>query len=617
MVIVKKSYDELTPAEQQVLMGKYGIQPKSGGGFSRYMIDYVREITGDEKIFFQEKSFLSPHFVTQSLYKLRGNLQPIMFNRILKNQISKLEGLRTNYVQLNDKIVAVVFENRVDLPPVNFKSMITMDEDDIDSSLRTIMEADMREPFDLVRGHLIRFSIYKTKEDEYAVLATMAHLIFPYVDLTKIFREALGYSDEKSSGNISGVSDLGKRVNDPLVKSYWEKMLESLPKLPQIPYAKNDTVGHKQSKVYRKKLDDVLTGDLLKIAKSNRLLLMAIIESAWSLFLAEFNSMNDVFFSALLPDKKANLSAPSVRAMPVRIKIHGDMTVEQFVMQNFQQIIISKPYSSLQIDELHEISGKSERLFNHFLSFYNFLDEEKEYSDVSATESGALVMRNSWDSGPSHLGFYFQYENRNITLTLIYDAGSFANNDEVKLINRFFLIIQQMITDYNADLMRFWSNLNNRVAASRDDNANQSLNMRYEITGIPIFQNLSGENLELVLDNTVYKKFFEGDRISGEDVRENLVFLLKGKVSRNIDTGDGWYRAMDIAKEGSLLNITSFLDKPRLPMSIEVLTDEAEIIFIKKPPLETVVKKHHYIGRNFLTYALNEMEKYQFLWIQS
>lgn len=336
MVIGKKSYEELETEEQQILTGKYGIQPKSGGGFSKYIIEYVRELTEDEKIFFQEKSFLSPHFVTQSLYKLKGNLQPIRFNRILKEKLAQFDALRTNYTLLNDKMVAVVFEERSDFPTVNFKSLATMDNEEINRSLRTIMEADMREHFNINRGSLIRFSIYKTGDDEYAVLVTMSHLIFPRVDLSDFFREILGFSTAKKIEKDG--QSLAYKVNNPSVKSYWEKMLENLPGLPQVPYAKIGNFAKNQSKVYRKKLPEDLTSELLHIAKSNRMLLMAIIESAWSVLLAEYNDSDDVFFSALLPDKKANVKVPNVRAMPVRVKINQNISVEQFVMNNFNSL---------------------------------------------------------------------------------------------------------------------------------------------------------------------------------------------------------------------------------------------------------------------------------------
>ena len=617
MVIGKKRYDELETGEQQILTGKYGIQPKSGGGFSKYVIEYVRELIDDEKIFFQEKSFLSPHFVTQSLYKLKGNLQPIRFNRILKEKLAQFDALRTNYTLLNDKTVAVVFEERSDFPAVNFKSLATMDKEQINRALRTIMEADMREHFDINRGSLIRFSIYKTGADEYAVLVTMSHLIFPRVDLTGFFQEILGFSVAKT---VEKEQTSAYKVNDPLVKSYWEKMLENLPSLPQIPYAKIGNFAKKQSKVYRKKLPEDLTSELLHIAKSNRMLLMAIIESAWSILLAEYNDSEDVFFSALLPDKKANVKVPNVRAMPVRVKINRNISVEQFVMNNFQQLIITKPYSSLQIDELHDIAGKGGNLFNHFLSFYDFMEEEKEYSDVEGTDSGALVLRNSWDSGPSHIGLYFQYEEGSVTLTLIYDSGFFANMSETLLLDRFFCVILQMLNDYNLSFSLFMARLKERIVLGEtktEKRENLDLYLKYELARTSIFSGVNGDDFAIALKKAEHKIFFEGDRISGDDLKENLVFLLKGRVARNVDTGDGWYRTLDILKEASLLNITYALKDPRLPLSLEILTDEAEVVFIKRDSMISLIRKNSKIGEKLLCYALNDMEKYQFLWMQS
>lgn len=617
MINGKMNYEELSPEEKQILTSRYGIQPKTGGGFSKYIISYVRELTDDEKIFFQEKSFLSPHFLTQSLYKLKGNIQPIRFNRVIREKVAQLPALRTNYFQLKDKMVAIIFENRVDNLPIVFRNMSAMSEEETDKALRTIMEADMRETFDLTRGHLIRFSIYKTGDDEYAALVTVAHLIFPEINFSEIFMESLGLSTVKSSVNSTASSF---KLSDPSVKSYWSRMLENLPRLPVIPFVKNDVFGKKESKVYRKKISEDLSSELQRIAKSNRLLLMALIEAAWGILLAEYNGSSDVFFSALLPDKKGTLKVPAVRAMPVRIKISDDMTVEQVVMNTFQQLLISKPYSSLQIDELQEISGSSSRIFNHFLSFYDFMDEEKDYSAVKGSDSGTLVMRNSWDSGPSHIGMYFQYENDTIALTLIYNANSFVNFGETFLVKRFFRVILQMITDYNLSLTLFLPRLKDRIKSEEDKQDKKDdidIYVRYAILGMDIFSKIDGNDAHMLAKKAKIKRLFEGDRISGEDLKENLVFLIKGRVARNIDAGDGWYRPLDIMKERSLLNIASILDKSKLPLSIEVLTDEAQVVFLTIESVENLIRKTPSVGKNLLKYAITEMEKYQYLWIQS
>ncbi len=617
MIIGKKSYDELPEGEQLFLSNKYGFQSKSGG-YSKYAINYVRELTDSEKILFQEGSFLSPHFLTQSLYKLKGNLQPVRFNRIIKEHVDKYECFRTNYIQMENSVVAVVFDDRKDIPSAVFRSLMTMDGDEINRALRTIMEADMREGFDLTKGHLVRFAIYKTDYDEYAVLVTMAHLIYPYVDLSELFQEALGFSVDKKSEEAAEVS---YKVNDPQVKVYWKKILEDLPKLPKIPYVRQNILPKKSAKVYRKKLSSDLTTELLRVSKSNRMVLMAIIESAWSILLAEHNDMNDIFFFAVLPDKKTNSKVPNVRIMPVRIKMDTSVTVEQFVMNTFQQLLVSKPYSSLQINELKEISGTRGKLFNHFLSFYDFMEEEKEYSTVRASDDGALVMKNSWDSGGSNLELYFRYENGSITLSLIYNTNTFSNSYEASLVNRFFQVILQMMTDYNIPMSMFMARLAKRLDSEENkelDIHNLSLYLNYEISRIGIFSSLhDGEDITHLQKNTTLKTFFEGDRISGEVLNDNFAFVLQGRVARNVDSGDGWYVTLDILKDKSLLNATSFLEKPRLPISLEVLTDEAQIIFIKKEAVEKIAQKDYNLSRSIISYALSEMEKYQYLWIQS
>ena len=54
--------------------------------------------------------------------------------------------------------------------------------------------------------------------------------------------------------------------------------------------------------------------DLREKAGSNKIMLMSIFQAAWAIILQEFNNVDDVAFSALIPDRKtANLNSIPVR----------------------------------------------------------------------------------------------------------------------------------------------------------------------------------------------------------------------------------------------------------------------------------------------------------------
>ena len=112
--------------------------------------------------------------------------------------------------------------------------------------------------------------------------------------------------------------------------------------------------------------------------------------------------------------------------------------------------------------------------------------------------------------------------------------------------------------------------------------------------------------------------YFEGDRISGAEIEQNLIFVVEGKLVRSIETNDGWYKTLDIIKKNDWVNETVLLEKRRNKMSLEVLTEKAVLMIV---PFED---RRYFLRGEFpdveykiLQHSLSQMEKYQRLWVQS
>ena len=108
-------FAKLPAAEQARLCAVYGPQPESG--YAAYRIAYVRELTPYESWFFGSGNFLSPSFMTQTLYKLKGTLLPLRFNRALRDLDLQEDILRTNYCNVGDRMLAVVAKERKNSEP--------------------------------------------------------------------------------------------------------------------------------------------------------------------------------------------------------------------------------------------------------------------------------------------------------------------------------------------------------------------------------------------------------------------------------------------------------------------------------------------------------------------
>lgn len=608
---------ELTTEEKIQLENIYGRQITSSVGYNPNQIEKVEELTAEENRFFSHKHFISPYFSVQTLYKVQGDITPIRFNRVVHDMIKADEVFRANFCELDGRYVKVIFHERRILPEVVYRTFGQTDDDEVDETLTKIMEADRRINFDLKRGNLIRFSIFKTSHKEFAVLVTVAQLVAKNFDYKNFLSAALGLTPYKRPEKISAAAQ--PETMKTAIRDYWARLLKDLPTVPTLPYVKPSNAPF-NPKVFRENIPADILSDLREKAQSSRVMLMSILQSAWGFFLQSSRRLNDVIFCQFGANAKDEGNF-SFNVIPVRQKSPGNMTVEQIITQQFRQLVVSQPYGFSDWDILQEITKGT--TFDHFLSFVDFKGTlDKTYSETQAEDPGAIVTSNSWDSQGMKLGVYFQYATTTLSLTFIYDSNRFFKNVGERFAKIYNVVLKQMLVHWHSPFSIFLDKLTDKIKYALD--ADKSLQIDDDkriisdfIIKNPILQGNGAGSVAFFADSAQLITNFEGDRINGEILEQNLVFVVEGKLARSLDTGDGWFKTLDIISKGGWLNENVLLEKRRTIISAEVLTERAKILTIPLEKTESLFLKHLETAKTFFEHVLKQMEKYQLLWIES
>ena len=607
---------ELTFEEKNILEQTYGRQTLSSSGFNPNKIEKVEELATDEKIFFTQKKFISPAFSVQTLYKVQGEIKPIRFNRIVHDMVKSDEIFRSNYCNVGERTVRVVFEDRRTLPEVVYRTLAQTDPEDLDDTLTKIMEADRRVTFDLKRGNLIRFSIFKTDDAEFAVLVTISQLIAKYFDAKNFLlaaQEIVNYKRVKKIESVAPPVHIEKAIKD-----YWAKTLKDLPPLSTLPYSKPSHAPY-NLKAFRENIPTDILSDLRERSQSSRVMLMSILQSAWGFFLQAAKKLNDVVFCQLGTAKGNQNFTLSV--IPVRQKCSDNMTVDQIITQQFRQLVVSQPYGFSDWDALLELTKG--RTFDHCLNFLDFKGTPSStYSETQAEPQGAVVATNSWDPQGMRLGIYFQYATTTLSLTFLYDENQFFPNIGERFAKIYNLVLRQMLVHWHSPFSTFIEKLVKQIKFEVEETGQaEPGDEKRIITSFlisnPILQGSGAGTVAFFADSTQLLSKFEGDRIYGEVLEENLVFVVEGKLARSLDTGDGWFKALDIISKGGWLNENALLEKRRTIISAEVLTEQAELLLIPIEKAQSLFLKHPDTTKPFMDHILKQMEKYQLLWIES
>lgn len=585
-------------------------------------IKYLRELSTEEKGVFSTKGGSAPvGSVLQIIYKISGKLLPLHFNVAVDRAFVQEDILRTNYVLINGMMMAVVKEKRNPPLEIVYHNLKDLSDDELDVELQRNIAADKRLGFDLTNGQLVRFSVFNTGEDEYAVIVTSVEAVALKLDFHRIFRAALKLPQPDDVSKIVDAVVGGNGVMTTPVKNYWEKMLSNLPPMPKIPHLNPQPAKGKYSEeAYLVHVPRDILSDLRSKAESNKLLLMSMLQTAWGLLLQQSNSTDNVSYCILVPQKKK--STPGAQSIvPFLLKAEDNHTVKTMVNNAFKQFVVSQPYASLGREDIMNLLGKHNEPFDHFLNFYDFLAEPKPYSQVKGTGDGTIVSQKHWDVRDVILDVSFRNEGNQVIISVDYNGEVYLQNDIAILVKHYLLVLQQMLTDWNEPVVSFMERLEKHWKAKFEE-----LELSHEdsrsiiqdaLSRIALFQECEQGIIQLfVIGAKLYTKF-EGDRISEHEVENQLVFVLSGKVARSIECGDGWYNTLDILKENSWINENVILPKHKVKISAEVITEQATILVVPLVNLMSTLKKSPLLAKNIIYHVMRQLEKYQRLWIQS
>lgn len=620
--VAKMNVADLPFSEQNVLEQIYGAQASGAQGYSPNHIVYVRELTPAEAGLFSQSSMMRPvGSMMQNLYKIRGRLLPPHFNRALHTMVRECDALRLNYCPVGERVLAVVLQERRNIAPVVYRNLEHVDPDDLDATLRRIMDADMRQGFDVRHGILLRFSVFHTKGDEYAVLVTGVQAMMTNFDVRQLFAKALGLKGPAKTVKEDSLGQLAALAAP--VRDYWVKMLDKFPHDCRIPqYEKKSKVAAGQG-AYLAHVPSPVLSELRERAKDNKRMLVSILQTAWGVLLQRENACRDVGFCLLVPRRQQENSsmgsAPSL--VPVRVQVQDKLTVQELVNKVFQQFVISQPYAALGRGDIESIMGQQRGAFDHFLDFCDFFCEPQAFAEVPGSVEGQLVLQNFWDGRDSRLGIGFRQEENQLILSLQYDEGGFDQQSIEELVRNYLLVLQQMLTDWNLDYEAFMERLGTRLqgerAAVTTDKLGSRASLQNYLSRLTLLQEFDSGLIQLFMEYVQPRVVFEGDRIDETEMGGKLVFLVSGRVARSMEMGDGWYYTLDIQKENSWLNEMVMLPDSKTHLSLEVLTEQAVILTIPLIAVVKIMEKTPLLSKSIIQHVIRQMEIYQRLWIQS
>ncbi|HEX2268089.1 MAG TPA: amino acid adenylation domain-containing protein, partial [Pyrinomonadaceae bacterium] len=181
----------------------------------------------------------SAFYNVPAVFRVSGPLDVMLLHDVLREVVSRHETLRTTFTALNGEPVAVIHPTgAVDLPLVDLSDLSPADRE---SKARELVSTEVRTPFDLARGPLMRVRVFRLEQEEHVVVITMHHTISDGWSIGILIEEIVKLYGAFADGGSSPLGELPIQYVD--FAAWQQQRLQGTELESQLQYWKQQLHG--------------------------------------------------------------------------------------------------------------------------------------------------------------------------------------------------------------------------------------------------------------------------------------------------------------------------------------------------------------------------------------
>jgi amino acid adenylation domain-containing protein len=354
---IKEQLAGLSPAKRALIELKL-LRKKAAAGEPKPLISKRSEGMPVPLSFYQQGLWvLSQLMPGTSLYhvpkvvRLAGKLDVAALKRTLDYLVERHESLRTSFATTDGVPMQVVSKRlELELPIV---ALSELGEPERESETQRLLREEVRRPFDLVQGPLIRALLLRLGEQEHILLITLHHIITDGWSIGVMHREFMALYEAFASGQPSPLPELKIQYPDYAVwhrqwfkgevyesqLAYWKNQFKTLPPALELPtdHARPLIQAHKAFRGSKRKLtlSRELTQKLRELCQKEESTLFMALLAAYQVLLHRYSGEEDIVVGSPIAGRclaeTEGLIGLFVNALALRVDLSGNPSFRELL----------------------------------------------------------------------------------------------------------------------------------------------------------------------------------------------------------------------------------------------------------------------------------------------
>ncbi|MEH2040969.1 amino acid adenylation domain-containing protein [Nostoc sp.] len=406
------------------------------------------------------------------VYRITGALNETALSESLREIVRQHETLRSTFQVKNGQVVyAVINEPVFDFSVIDLQHL---PETEREAQAAQKAEQEIKHPFDLARGPLLRSKLWRLDEQEYLFVAVTHHIVADGWSFSVLTQELAKVYEAFCEGKPSPLTELPIKYTDfaqwqrqwlqgEVLESqlqFWKKHLGATPPIlklptdhPRPPARTFKSAG--QTIVLSEKLTDALK----VLSQHEGVTLFMTLLAAFQTLLFSYTRQEEIIVSSALANRTRveteKLIGFFVNLLPFCTNLGGNPSFRE-LLGRVREVALGvyahqeMPLIKL-IEELQPVRDPSYTLINQVMFvFQNTPEDNLQFANLTLKEQ--FIARDTKDTAEFDLELTLEETSTGIEGLLVYRTDLFEPATITKMVDNFQTLLEKITTNYNQRL---------------------------------------------------------------------------------------------------------------------------------------------------------------------
>ncbi len=313
----------------------------------------------------------NPLYNVPHIVRLRGALDAAVLEKTLNEIVRRHETLRTRFDSIDDQPVQVIVPSLT--LPLSITDLTTLPESDRETEARKRAMDEVKTPFNLSTGPLLRASLIKLADDDHVLILNTHHIISDRWSLGVLSQELAALYEAYLADKPSPLPDLAIQYADYAVwqrqylsgttldqqLDYWKQQLAGAPPTLDLPTDRpRQAIENFWGGVYKQPLPEDLVKDLRLLSRRHSATFFMTLLAAFQTLLARWSSQDDVVVGTDLANRTQvdteKLIGFFVNVLPLRTRFADGASFAEILKQVREASLGAFAHQDLPFDKLVE-----------------------------------------------------------------------------------------------------------------------------------------------------------------------------------------------------------------------------------------------------------------------